>query len=119
MSHIYDGLGTTLSYSTDGTTWVVVDARLSIEPFTISGDEVSTVNLDSTVKETRKSALSDPGSLKCKLIYDYADTSHQEFFTLAQSTAVYSWQVSLPSTYSGSSGYSGSAGTFTAEGYVK
>jgi hypothetical protein len=115
---VFDGKGTALSYSLDGTTWVAIDARVSIEGPQISNDDVANVTLDSTVKTTRPSALPDPGELTTKLIFDPLDTSHSALFGFVQapaaSTSPSHWKITLPT-----GGTQTTGSTFTASGYAK
>ena len=95
-ANIIEGAGTKLSYSTTSNgTFTELDAVVSLDLPEISGDEVETYHLGSTLKTTRKGSLCEPGELSGKVYFDPDSTTHQLLLTLAKATTEYYWKITL------------------------
>lgn len=97
---VYPGEGTTLSYSSDGTSYTPIAQVVSINGPSWAVAEVETTHLTSTDKEFRPSEIPESGTLDFSIEYDADSTTHSAMTTLMATPATRYWQIGLNDTSS-------------------
>lgn len=92
---VLDGFGTLLEYSLDGTAYVAVGQRVSINGPGRTVESIETTNLDSTARTFRPNALPDNGEVSCTVQFDPDDSSHTAIEGMLDSPVAHSWRITF------------------------